>query len=123
MANILVIDDSESILSFAKDALESSGHTVITTTNGMAANKHVFGTNKPDLIVLDLVMPLLDGDKVLAAFKQSSIASAIPVLLFSTKPEEEIKAIAEKHNAEGYIQKPIKADAFREIIESHLAKN
>jgi len=123
MANILVIDDSESILSFAKDALESAGHTVLTSTNGMAANKHVFGENKPDLIILDLVMPLLDGDKVLAAFKQSSIARSIPVLIFSTKPEDEIKAIAAKHNAQGYIRKPVEADAFREIVESHLKSN
>jgi len=123
MANILVIDDSESILSFAKDALEQAGHTVVTATNGMAANKHVFGDNKPDLIVLDLVMPLLDGDKVLAAFKQSSIASTIPVILFSTKPENEIKAIAEKHHAQGYIKKPVEADDFLNIVESHLKKS
>jgi len=120
MARILVIDDSESILSFAKDALESGGHSVVTTTNGMAANKHVFGNDKPDLIVLDMVMPLLDGEKVLAAFKQSSIASAIPVLIFSTKPEDELKAIVSKHDAQGYIQKPIDADAFLNTIESQL---
>ena len=120
MATILLIDDSKFFASFVTDALAPDGHTVIAAKNGMDANKFVFGAEPPDLILLDVTMPVLDGEKVLLAFRQSPIASKIPVVFFSTKPEGELQALATKHDAKGYIAKPVEPDALRSQINTFL---
>lgn len=120
MARILVIDDSESILAFTKEALEEDGHTVQTAKSGIEANRYIFSQDKPDLILLDIIMPLLDGEKVVKAFQQSEISAKIPILFFSTKDEKEIEKLVKKHNVLGYVKKPIEASELRKSIKKFL---
>src|SRR6266545_2925492 len=60
---ILIVDDSELVLAMARDALEESGYEVFTATNGIEANSYIFSKNRPDLIILDVMLPMLDGNK------------------------------------------------------------
>ena len=120
MARILVIDDSEAVLAFTREALEEEGHTVFTARNGIEANKIIFSRNKPELILLDIMMPLLDGEKVAMAFQRSEISSEIPIVFFSTKKAEELNGIVKKHSVRGYIQKPISAEKLKIEVRNFL---
>ena len=120
MAKILIVDDSESILAFAQEALEVDGHNVFTARSGIEANKVIFSKNRPDLILLDIIMPLLDGEKVIHAFQQSEIGRKIPVVFFSTKRDDELSNLVKKHNNRGYIKKPIDAKGLRAAVRNFL---
>jgi len=121
MARILVVDDSDYILEFTREALEAGGHDVFTARNGLEANKIIFSSStRPDLILLDIVMPMLNGDKVMQAFKQSEITRSIPVLFYSTKGEDELRALVDKHKNEGYIRKPLSAEELCDAVRRYL---
>ena len=121
MAKILVVDDSDSILEFTKDALEAGGHSVYTAKNGLEANKIIFSKRKPDLILLDIIMPMLDGDKVFKAFQQSELSRSIPVVFYSTKSDEDLDKLVKKHNNKGYLRKPVGAEELCSAVKKFLA--
>ncbi|UCD83256.1 MAG: response regulator, partial [Deltaproteobacteria bacterium] len=86
---VLIVDDSELILTMSRDALEKQGYEVYTAGSGIEANRIIFAPGKkPDLILLDIMMPMLNGDKVYEFFKRSELSRDIPVAIFSSKDEE-----------------------------------
>jgi len=103
---VLIIDDSQLVLEMARDALTKSGYTVYVSTNGIEANRLIFSPKKPDLIIIDIMMPLLDGSKKAMLLKEWDFSSKIPILLISSKPESELKEITKEVGADGYIHKP-----------------
>ncbi len=104
---ILVIDDSPLVLAMASDALKSAGYEVFTATNGIEANSFIFSfNNRPDLIIMDIMMPLLDGNKKAKILKDKDYSKDIPILFISSKSEDELKKIVEEAGADGYICKP-----------------
>lgn len=109
---ILIIDDSELVLEMARDPLEAAGFTVVTATNSMQANKVIFSQNKPDLIILDVMMPLLDGTEKARLLKEWDLSRDIPILLMSSKPESELQQLVLKAKANGYIHKPFTSDSI-----------
>jgi len=120
MARILIVDDSESVLEFVKEALETDGHKIYTAKNGLEANKVIFSRQRPDLILLDVMMPMLDGDKVIKAFQQSEISRHIPVVFFSTKSDNELEELVKKHKNKGYLRKPISAEGLCAAVKTFL---
>lgn len=104
---ILVIDDSPLVLAMASDALTAAGFEVFTATNGIEANTFIFSTNnRPDLIILDIMMPLLDGNKKAKILKEKDFSRDIPILFISSKGEAELSKMVEEAGADGYICKP-----------------
>lgn len=104
---ILIIDDSELVLAMASDALQNAGYEVFTATNGIEANGFIFSTvNKPDLIIMDIMMPLLDGDKKARILKEKDFSKDIPIMFISSKPESELAQMTTAAGADGYICKP-----------------
>lgn len=103
---VLIIDDSELVLAMAKDALEDAGYRVETATNGIEANRFIFSKSKPDLIIMDIMMPMLDGNKKAKILKENEMSRDIPILLLSSKSEEELRALCAEAGADGYIVKP-----------------
>jgi len=104
--SILIIDDSELVLAMAKDALEEAGYRVATATNGIEANRFIFSREKPDLIIMDIMMPMLDGNKKAKILKENELSKDIPILLLSSKSDQEMRRLAEESGADGYILKP-----------------
>jgi CheY-like chemotaxis protein len=89
---VLIIDNCPIVFELAKDALNTSGYEVHTATNGIEANQHIFSVDKkPDLILLEIVMPMLAGNKKAVLLKQSEVSKDIPILFISNKPETELK--------------------------------
>lgn len=101
---ILLVEDSKAIQQMYKNKLTIEQFNVITADNGMEAIK-ILSQEKPDIILLDLMMPIMDGYKVLQVIKTDPRLSNIPVLVFSAKgqPEEVEKSL--NLGAAGYIVK------------------
>ena len=108
----VVIDDSQLVLAMATDALEAAGFEVAATDSGIEANQYIFGTPPPDIIIIDVMMPLLSGDQKVRLLKDREKSRNIPVLLMSTKSIEELEQLTESSGADGYIQKPFDADGL-----------
>lgn len=104
--NILIIDDSEVVLAMAKDALEREGYQVQTATNGIEANRYIFSRNRPSLIIMDIMMPMLDGNEKAKILKDNELSRDIPILLLSSKSDEEMRRLTADARADGYILKP-----------------
>lgn len=103
---VVVIDDSKLVLAVAADALEGAGYEVITSDSGIEANQFIYSSRRPDLILIDVMMPMLNGDRKVRLLKERESSRHIPVLLMSTKPSDELEALVKSSGADGYIQKP-----------------
>ena len=108
--NILLIDDEGDILKLAKARLEASGYRVITLDSGERALE-VARTEKPDLILLDIVMPGKDGYGVCKELKADKATAGIPVIIFTAQylDKEDVKLRSREAGADDYILKPFDA--------------
>jgi DNA-binding response OmpR family regulator len=111
---VLVVDDSEIVLEKVCEALVSGGYEVITALSAAAADTYIYGDSRPDIIILDVMMPMLDGDKKAKLLKADDLTRDIPVLLLSSKNETELAILAHEAGADGFIRKPF---TFRELLE------
>jgi len=117
---ILVVDDSELVLAMAKEFLEQGGFTVVTAENGIEANRHIYATDKPDLIILDVMLPMLEGNKKAKMLKEKEDTKHIPILLLSSKEESELQRLTAEAGAEGYIRKPFTPELIVSRVEKFL---
>lgn len=115
---ILLIDDDESALSIAKWALENEDVDVITTTNPYCAD--IILKEDPDLILVDVNMPVLKGPSVVTAMTDPPRLVGGLVLLHSGIGESELQGMVEKCGAQGYIFKQSNPEAFVEQIKIWL---
>lgn len=106
---ILVAEDSPTVLAIIKDTLEGSGYSVITAEDGQEALDKA-KKEKPDLLILDLMLPKVDGYKVCAMLKFDRHYSNIPVIILTAKAGEEDKKIGSEVHADAYFTKPFEAD-------------
>jgi DNA-binding response OmpR family regulator len=102
---VLVVEDSKNIITVVKMALEASGCDVRVAEDGLAAMEEVFSF-EPDIILLDLLVPKLDGFIVLESLKKEEKTRAIPVVVISAKASEEDIKRAKELGAEEYLVKP-----------------
>jgi DNA-binding response OmpR family regulator len=120
MKQILIIDDDPVVLAMAKDFLEEAGYRVSTAKDAIYSNDVIYGTDPPDLILMDVMMPLMSGDKKVRALKRRDQSSGIPVLLISGKQEGELRRLAAEVGADGYLTKPFDAAKLVGTIRTHL---
>jgi DNA-binding response OmpR family regulator len=119
---ILIVDDSELVLTMARDALEEAGFEVFTATNGIEANSYIFSPNKPDLIILDVMLPMLDGNKKAKLLREKDFSRDIPIVLLSSKSEEELQRLVSEAGVDGYIRKPFTSAAIVASVHRFLAR-
>lgn len=103
---VLIVDDSELVLIMARDALEAAGYEVMSAQNGLEANSLIFSPYPPDLIIMDVMLPILDGNRKVKLLKEKELSSKIPILLLSSKEEDELRQLTIQSGADGYIHKP-----------------
>lgn len=101
--NVLILDDSEVVLDIARKYLEDAGYFVSTALTLAEFDKHQ-ATRAPDLILLDVQMPELDGDD-LGKTLRSKRGVSVPILLFSTLEDGELQARAEAAGLDGFVSK------------------
>ncbi len=103
---ILVVDDEKDIVDLLTYNLSKEGFTVITARNGKEALEKV--KQKPDLIILDVMMPEMNGLQVVQELKRDKKTSTIPVLLLTAKGSETDEIVGLEIGADDYIVKPVK---------------
>ena len=119
---VLVADDDEDVLSVTRAVLDFAGFKVDTAGDGEKALKEI-KRHKYDLLILDVIMPRIDGLKLFQKLKKSKRYADIPVLFISGYPvktvlEERKREIVEK--AEAYIQKPFQTKVFLDTVRKLL---
>ena len=116
---ILLVDDEEDIVTVVSARLTAMGYEVLTAADGQQA-LDVARREAPDLILLDLMLPKLDGYKVCRMLKFDKAYENIPIVIFSAKASEADKKLASDAGADGYISKPFEAGLFSETLKKHL---
>ena len=116
---IVIIDDSDLVLEMARDILEAEGYRVFTASNGIEANQHIFSPDKPVLIILDVMMPLLDGDKKLKVLKSNEHSKDIPIIYLSSKSDEELQNLVAATGADGYLCKPFSEEELLHAVRKY----
>lgn len=114
---IMVCDDDQGILDVLQMLLESEGFTVFTEINSTNLIKQI-QINKPDLILLDLWMPLLSGDQVLKAIRSTQEIKDLPVIVLSASVDGD--DIAADAGANDFVAKPFDLDNIVAKINSLL---
>src|SRR5690606_18945280 len=105
MAKILVVDDSPTQLTNLVKIVQGHGHTTVTATNGLEGYE-VAKAEKPDLILMDVVMPELNGFQATRKITKDPETSHIPVVLVTTKDQDTDRVWGERQGAAGYLVKP-----------------
>lgn len=120
MKHILIIDDDPLVLVMAKDFLEEADYRISTAKDAIYSNDVIYGTEPPDLIMMDVMMPLMSGVKKARALKRRGKSSVIPVLLIPGKEESELQHLATEVGADGYLAKPFNAAKLVGTVRAHL---
>ncbi|MBE6198812.1 MAG: response regulator transcription factor [Rikenellaceae bacterium] len=118
---ILLIDDEADILEFVKYNLERDGYEVHTAANG-AEGLQVALDIKPHLILLDMMMPVLDGIETCKAIRQSPVLKNVMVVFLSAVGSEETQLQGYGAGADDYINKPIKMNILRSRVQAILKR-
>ena len=121
-ARILAVDDSPTVLDMIAAILESGGYEVITASDGSEALE-VARTEVPDLILLDVMLPKLDGYKVCRLLKYDQKYQHIPVIMLTAKAEEQSMATGIRTGADQYLTKPVEPEALLEAVAAELARS
>jgi twitching motility two-component system response regulator PilH len=119
MAKILLIEDSPTDTAVLTQLLERNGHEVLASgsaEDGIVACKR----EQPDLVIMDVVLPGMNGFQATRALSRDAATSAIPVLILSTKDMETDKAWGMRQGAKDYIVKPPREDEFIARINAVL---
>jgi DNA-binding response OmpR family regulator len=116
---ILVVDDEPHIVKLVASRLKANGYEVITAGDGQEA-LDTARTEKPDLIILDLMLPKMDGYKVCGFLKRDTKYVNLPIIMFSARAQEEDIKTAQEVGADAYITKPFKPDELLGKIKELL---
>jgi len=121
MATILVIDDEQDLLDLLGYNLAKEGYKVLVAKDGEKgldlAKRH-----KPDLIILDLMMPKIDGLEVCKSLQNDSKTSAIPIIMLTAKAEETDKIVGLELGADDYVTKPFSVRELLARVKAHLRR-
>lgn len=106
---ILIVDDEEDIQKLLKIRLEQEGFTILIAGDGEKGIK-VAELEMPDLIILDIMMPKIDGYSCLKEIRRTQKTKDIPILMMSGKEEEKVRDLFAFQKISGYLEKPFELD-------------
>ena len=122
MGRILVVDDEADVVRTVTKALEARGHTITIARDGAEAIAAV-AEHRPDLLVIDLAIPKIDGAEVARRLKADPATRAVPILMMSASYLA-MEAVAEgpERGADEFVVKPFLRDTLVKQVERLLAK-
>lgn len=109
MRKILVVDDERAIVESLEYALERDGYKVLRAFDGAEALK-IFRSQKPDLIILDLMLPIMSGEEVCRLVRKES---SVPIIMLTAKDSEIDRVVGLEIGADDYVTKPF---SIRELV-------
>jgi DNA-binding response OmpR family regulator len=118
---VLIIDDDRTLLDLLRVYLTSGGLKIEVAEDAAIAIRTILAS-PPDLIILDIELPFLNGMEVLAALKSDASTRDIPVIVLTARTDEECFVQANNLGAEGFLRKPVERDALINEIFSKLAR-
>ncbi len=116
---ILVVEDDPKSLKLTRDLLQASGYTTIEAIDG-EQGVELAKAKKPDLILMDILMPKMDGYAACHAIKKDKTTREIPVVMLTVMGYELNKELAKRLGAGGYITKPFSRQELLDVISQFL---
>lgn len=118
-ATILIVDDSKTVLTMIREALEQDGHRVLEALNGREA-LDVMEKDSPELVITDINMPEMDGLTLIQEIRQKPQHACTPILVVSTETSDQMKNRGRENGATGWLTKPFHSDQVRETAQYAL---
>jgi CheY-like chemotaxis protein len=113
---ILLLDDSAITLEMEKAVLEERGYEVATATN-LIEFQAALDQFQPEVILTDLMMPDISGKDIVRVLKQDFHTERIPIILFSSKQDDELAEISEQAGADGYLSKSHGIEKLGDMVD------
>jgi DNA-binding response OmpR family regulator len=121
LKNILIVEDVEDHLEIVKIILEQHNYNILTATNGKTGLESA-QKNLPNLIILDVMLPEMNGYEVCRALRSDQKTKAIPVIMLSVKSNPEDIEAGYKSGANEYITKPFNLEELIKKVKKHLGE-
>jgi DNA-binding response OmpR family regulator len=118
-ARILIVDDEEQHLSLIQEILVNERCILVKARDGLEALDK-FEKFQPDLVLLDLLMPRLDGFEVCAQLKRSASGRGVPVIILTSLAEDEARIEAHRRGADGLLTKPFLCETLCDRVHAAL---
>jgi len=118
---ILIVDDEVDLVETIRFLLEMEGYSVLVSRDGEDALNQARREN-PHLIILDIMLPKLDGYKVCRQLKSDKRYKQIPILMLTARTQQKDKILGMEAGADEYIMKPFDLAAFMEKVKTYLRK-
>jgi twitching motility two-component system response regulator PilH len=116
MAKVMVVDDARADLTLIESILTSVGHEVIALPGGDAVEERV-RAERPDLLLLDIVMPRRNGYEILRALRRDERTRATRIVLVSSKNQESDRRWGKRQGADEYLPKPFTREELLQMVE------
>jgi len=116
---VLIVDDEPFNIDVLEQALDGTDYQVMSASNGQEALGKIH-SEQPDLILLDLMMPIMDGFQVLAKVKDDPMLREIPIIIVSAEHDSKSIVKGIKQGAEDYLTKPIDTSQFLKKVKEFL---
>ena len=117
---VLIVDDEDVNLQLLSNILRAQGYEIATATNGRDA-VHIIKKNPPDMVLLDVEMPVMDGYETLKKIRETYPANRLPVIIITIKDESEDMVHAFEMGANDFVIKPIDLAVLLARIRTHLS--
>lgn len=118
---VLVVDDEPFLVETVCFALEKAGYECLTAADGEEALRAV-AERRPDLILLDLMLPKLNGFKVCRQLKSDPGTGAIPIVMLTARTQERDRILGRETGADEYVTKPFEIDDLLEVVARRVAR-
>lgn len=110
---VLIVEDDPDIRESLRDVLEEEGYVVTSATNGREGLDRISEIERPCLVLLDLLMPLMDGSEFLARLRQTNAHATTPVVIVSAWTDEARRV---RGATQGFLQKPVSVSSLIETV-------
>jgi CheY-like chemotaxis protein len=119
MAKILLIDDDQNMHQIVPLFLNDAGHDVLSATSA-PTGLEMASAERPDLIILDMAMPGMDGSEFLKVLKTQPHTADIPVIIYTVHDLDELHSIVTEFKPAGYLRKPVNMRSLQEGVDKAL---
>jgi two-component system, cell cycle response regulator DivK len=116
---VLLVEDFEDSRIGLTKLLEAEGYEVIEAVDGAQAVEIAF-KSKPDIILMDLSLPVVDGLDATRTIKQNEATKSVPIILLSAHSQEEVRPVAEAAGCADFVTKPVEFSVLASAISKHL---
>jgi twitching motility two-component system response regulator PilH len=118
MARVLVVEDAPEVIAFIAGVLRPAGHEVLAAQDGLDLEARI-EKQRPDLVLLDIVLPERNGFQILRALRRAEGTRALPIVVVSSKQEATDIEWAMMQGATAYLTKPFTADSLLSLVARH----